>query len=113
MRYSEPSTSRGRPSSDATGQHRAPPPTAHITRGPEDPTRVALEFAIAKAALDDGNLRELYDAFVAGGGRFFVSAGSSKARGVTEQDITGRSADFAGPPKLLQLSLDHDRMFVY
>lgn len=114
----------------------------HITRGPEDPTRAALGFAVAKAALDDGhvvtmflagdavqllrepviaslsgvgtgNLRELYDAFVAGGGRFYVSSGSSKARGVTEQDLKGRPAEFAGPPRLVQLSLEHDRMFVY
>ena len=114
----------------------------HITRGPEDPTRAALGFAVAKAAVDagnsvsiflagdavqlirepvlsslnglgTGNLRELYDAIVAGGGKFYISGGSSKARGVTEQDLAGKPAVFAGPPQLLQLSISHDRMFVY
>lgn len=114
----------------------------HITHGPEDPTRAALGFAVAKAALDEGhavsvflagdavqlvregvlqnlsglgtgNLRELYDGIVAGGGRFYLSGGSSKARGVTEQDLQGKPADFAGPPQLVRLSLEHDRMFTY
>src|SRR5688500_4392356 len=82
------------------------PPTprrllVHITCGPDDPTRAALGFAVAKAALDGGhpvaiflagdgvqlirdgvlanlsglgtgNLRELYDGIVKGGGRFYV-----------------------------------------
>ena len=114
----------------------------HITRGPEDPTRAALGFAVAKAALDEGhavsiflagdgvqlirdgvlsslvglgtgNLRELYDGIVAKGGRFYLSAGSSKARGVTEQDLAGKRVELAAPPRLVQLSLAHDRMFIY
>lgn len=114
----------------------------HVTHGPEHPTRAALAFAVAKAALDEGHqvsvflagdavqlvregvldslaglgtgkLRELYDGIVSGGGRFYLSGGSSKARGVTEQDLAGRPAEFAGPPKLVQLSLEHDRMFTY
>jgi predicted peroxiredoxin len=114
----------------------------HITHGPEHPTRAALAFAVAKAALDEGhsvsvflagdavqliregvlgnlvglgtgNLRELYDGIVAGGGRFYLSGGSSKARGVAEQDLAGKRAEFAGPSQLVRLSLEHDRMFVY
>ena len=114
----------------------------HITRGPEDPTRAALGFAVAKAALDDGHavsiflagdsvqllrepvlaslvglgtgsLRELHDAIVAKGGRFYLSGGSSKARGVTEQELAGKPAEFAGPPQLVRLSLAHDRLFTY
>lgn len=114
----------------------------HITHGPEHPTRAALGFAVAKAALDEGhsvslflagdavqliregvlqslaglgtgNLRELYDGIVAGGARFYLSGGSSSARGVTEEDLRGKPAEFAGPPQLVRLSLDHDRMFTY
>lgn len=114
----------------------------HITHGPEHPTRAALGFAVARAALDQGqqvsiflagdavqlireavlddlqglgtgNLRELYDGIVADGGRFYLSGGSSEARGVTEEDIAGRPVEFAGPPTLVQLSLEHDRMFTY
>lgn len=114
----------------------------HITHGPEHPTRAALGFAVARAALEQGrqvsiflagdavqliretvlddlqglgtgNLRELYDGIVADGGQFYLSGGSSEARGVTEEDIADRPAEFAGPPTLVQLSLEHDRMFTY
>ena len=125
------------------GEGRAPQRIlVHITRGPEDPTRAALGFAVAKAALDEGhavsiflagdavqlvrapvlsslvglgtgNLRELYDGIVAKGGRFYLSAGSSTARGVTEQDVAGTRVEFAPPPRLVQLALAHDRMFTY
>lgn len=114
----------------------------HITHGPEHPTRAALAFAVAKAALDEGHevslflagdavqlirdavldglsglgtgdLRQLYDGIVAGGGRFYLSGGSSTARGIAEQELAGKPAQFAGPPQLVRLSLDHDRMFTY
>lgn len=114
----------------------------HVTHGPEHPTRAALAFAVAKAALDEGhavtlflagdavqllregvldhlaglgtgNLRELYEGIVAGGARFYLSGGSSRARGVTEKDLAGKPAEFAGPPQLVRLSLEHDRMFTY
>ncbi len=114
----------------------------HITRGPEDPTRAALGFSVAKAALDDGHavsiflagdavqlirepvlsslvglgtgsLRELYDAIVTSGAKFYLSGGSSKARGVTDQDLAGKPGEFAGPPQLVRLALQHDRVFVY
>lgn len=114
----------------------------HITHGPEHPTRAALGFAVAKAALDEGhqvsvflagdavqliregvlhslsglgtgNLRELYDGIVAGGGLFYLSGGSSKARGVAEEDLAGKHAEFAGPPQLVRMALEHDRIFTY
>ena len=120
-------------------QHRI---LVHVTHGPEHPTRAALAFNVAKAALDEGhgvsiflagdavqlirenvlehlaglgtgNLRELYDGIVAKGGRFYLSGGSSKARGVLEEDLKGRPAEFAGPPQLVRLALEHDRMFTY
>lgn len=114
----------------------------HLTHGPEAPTRAALAFSVAKAALDEGhtvalflagdavqlirtdvlnslngvgtgNLREFYDAIVAKGGRFYLSMGSSKARGVTEDDLKGKPAEFAGPPRLVQLTLAFDRTLTY
>jgi predicted peroxiredoxin len=114
----------------------------HITHGPEDPTRAALGFLVAKSALDEGHkvslflagdgaqllrdavldnltglgtgkLRELYDAVAAGGGRFYVSGLSAKARGMGEADLTGKPAEFAMPKALVQLALSHDRLFNY
>lgn len=114
----------------------------HITRGPEDPSRAALGMLVAKAAVDEGHevtlflaadavqlirdavldslnglgtgsLRESYDAVVAGGGRLYLSGMSSKARGVTDADLAGKPAEFAMPARLVQLSLEADRMFTY
>jgi predicted peroxiredoxin len=114
----------------------------HLTHGPEAPTRAALAFSVAKAALDDGhtvvlflagdavqllrdavlnslngvgtgNLREFYNAIVAKGGRFYVSLGSSRARGVTEADLQGKPAEFAGPPQLVKLTMAFDRTLTY
>ena len=114
----------------------------NITHGPENPTRAALAFAVAKAAADEGhtvsmflagdgsqllrnavldnlnglgtgNLRELFDALVAKGVRFYLSGMSSKSRGVTDADLTGKPAEFATPNVLVRLCLEHDRMFTY
>ena len=114
----------------------------HITHGPEQPTRAALAFLVAKTAIDEGHsvslflagdavqlirdavldnlvglgtgkLREHYDAIAAGGGRFYLSGMSSKARGVNDADLANKPAEFAMPNILVQLALDHDRMFTY
>ena len=114
----------------------------HVTHGPEHPTRAALAFMIAKSAIDEGHtvtlflagdavqlirdavldnlvglgtgkLRELYDAIVAGGGRFYLSGLSSKGRGVSESDLSGKPAEMVMPNVLVRLALDHDRMFTY
>jgi predicted peroxiredoxin len=114
----------------------------HITHGPEHPTRAALGFLVAKAAVEEGHdvslflagdavqllrdavldslvgvgtgkLREHYDAFVAGGGRFYLSAMSSQARGVGEPDTDGKPVDMATPNMLVRLALESDRMFTY
>ena len=132
-------------SSQVTGATESQMPQSilvHVTHGPEHPTRAALAFAVAAAALEQGhrvslflagdavqlirdpvldglrglgtgNLRELFDSIVAGGGRFYLSGGSSNARGVTDGDLVGKPAGFAGPPQLVTLSLEHDRMFTY
>jgi uncharacterized protein len=114
----------------------------NLTHGPEDPTRAALAFLVAKTALDEGHtvslflagdavpllrdavldnlvglgtgsLREHFNALVAGGARFYLSGLSAKSRGVTQADLEGKSAEFAMPQVLVRLSIEHDRMFNY
>jgi uncharacterized protein len=114
----------------------------HLTHGPEQPTRAALAFLVAKSAIEEGHqvamflagdavqlmrdpvldnlvglgtgkLRESYDAVAAGGGQFYLSGGSSSARNVTGSDLDGKAAKFAGPGDLVRLALEHDRLFTY
>jgi predicted peroxiredoxin len=114
----------------------------HLTHGPEAPTRAALGLLVAKAALDEGHtvnlflagdavqlirdpvldaltglgtgsLRESFDAVVAGGGRFYLSGMSSKARGVLDGDLEGKPAEFAMPKRLVQLAFEADRALTY
>ncbi len=114
----------------------------HITHGPEHPTRAALGFHVAKAAIDEGhsvtvflagdgvqlmrdgaidhvtglgtgNLRELYDAVVGAGTTIYMSGMSSKARGFTEEDLKGKPYQFGMPSDLVKLAVEHDRMFTY
>jgi predicted peroxiredoxin len=114
----------------------------HVTHGPEHPTRAALGFMIARCAVEEGHtvslflagdavqllrdpvlenvvglgtgrLRESYDIIVAGGGRFYLSVLSSNARGISQADLAGKPADLVMPKVLVQLSLEHDRMFTY
>ena len=114
----------------------------HITQGPENPTRAALGFLVAKTAIEDGHtvtlflagdavkllkdsvlntltgvgtgkLREHYEAIVKGNGKFYLSGNSSKARGITETDIKDKPAEFALPNVLVRLSVESDKMFTY
>jgi predicted peroxiredoxin len=114
----------------------------HITNGPEHPTRAALGFLVARAAVDEGHqvslflagdavqllrdavldslgglgtgsLRESYDALAAGGARFYLSGMSSKARGLSAEELDGKPAEFAMPDVLVRLTLDHDRALTY
>ncbi len=114
----------------------------HITHGPEHPTRAALGFHVAKAAIDEGhsvtmflagdgvqlmrdgsidhlnglgtgNLRELYDAVVSSGVKIYLSGMSSKSRGLSEEELEGKPYEFAKPSRLVQLAVEHDRMFTY
>jgi predicted peroxiredoxin len=63
--------------------------------------------------LGTGNLRELFDALVAKGVRFYLSGMSSKSRGVTDADLAGKPAEFATPNVLVRLCIEHDKMFTY
>ena len=114
----------------------------HITHGPEHPTRAALGFLVAKAAIEEGhtvtlflagdavqllrdgvldnlaglgtgNLRESFDAVVAGGATIYYSGMSARSRGLSEQDVQGKPVQAATPNQLVQLALEHDRMFTY
>ena len=114
----------------------------HVTCGPESPTKAALAFLVARAAVDDGHdvsmflagdgvqllrdavldslaglgtgdLRESYDAVVAAGTQLYASGMSSKARGVTESDLEGKPIEFAMPNRLVQLALDADAVITY
>ena len=114
----------------------------HATHGPEHPTHAALAFLVAKAAADDGHtvnmflagdavqllrdqvldslsglgtgsLRDSYEGVVAGGGQFYLSGMSSKARGVTDDDIEGKPARFAMPDVLVKLALEADATLTY
>lgn len=114
----------------------------HVTKGPEDPTRAALGFLVAKAAVADGHdvslflaadavqllrdpvldsltglgtgsLRESYDAIVAGGGRFYLSGMSSKARGLSPAEVADKPAEMAMPDVLVRLSFESDVVLTY
>ena len=114
----------------------------HITCGPEHPTKAALGFLVAKAAVEEGHevslflagdatqllrdavldaltglgtgsLRESYDAVVASGARIYASGMSSKARGVGEPDLEGKPVELAMPNRLVQLAVESDRVLTY
>src|ERR671915_2383593 len=107
----------------------------HVTTGPENPTKAALAFLVAKAAVDEGHevsmclagdsvqllrdgvldslvglgtgsLRESYDAVVASGTRIYASGMSSKARGLAEPELEGKPVELAMPNRLVELALE-------
>lgn len=110
----------------------------NVTNGPEHPTRAALGFLVGRAAAEEGHevalflagdavqllrepvldslvglgtgsLRESYDALVEVGARFYVSGRSSEARGFEPGDV----AEAALPAKLVELTLEADRVLTY
>ena len=110
----------------------------HLTHGPEQPTRAALAFLVARAALDaghdvslfiagdgvqllrdatidsvtgvgTGSLRESFDAVVAGGAAIYASGMSAKVRDVA---LDGK-AEPAMPDRLVELVFEHDRVLTY
>ena len=114
----------------------------HVTSGPENPTRAALAFLVARTAVEQGHpvsmflagdavqllrdatldslsglgtgkFREHFDAIVKGGGRFYLSGMSSGARGLTAAELQGKPAELAPPATLLKLALETDKMFTY
>ena len=114
----------------------------HVTCGPENPTKAALGFFVAAAAVEAGHevhvflagdavqlmrepvlnsltglgtgkLREHYDTIIAGGGRLYLSSGSCAARGVSEADLQGVPHDKGVPATFLRLVMACDPTVVY
>lgn len=114
----------------------------HVTTGPDNATKAALSFLVAKTALAKGHtvnlflagdgvhllspdvmptvegvgtgrLQAHFDAIVAGGGRFYLSGMSAKARGYGEELLEGRPAEFAMPDVLVRLLVESDRSLTY
>lgn len=114
----------------------------HVTTGPDDQTKAALAFLVAKTALSAGHqvnlflagegvrllsdealanvvgtgtgkLSEHLDAIVSGGGRFYLSGMSAKARGFDESLLANRPAEFAMPDVLVRLLVESDRSLTY
>jgi predicted peroxiredoxin len=114
----------------------------HITCGPENPTKAALAFFVAAAAVEaghsthvflagdavqlmreavrntltglgTGSLREHYEKVVAGGGRLYLSGGSCAARGMSDADLQSVPHEQGSPPILVRLIMECDRSIVY
>jgi len=114
----------------------------HLATGPENPTRAALAFLVARTAqakghdvdlflagdavgllrdatldalqgIGTGSLREHHDALLSGGARFFASGMSSKARELTAEALAGRPIEFAPPDRLVELVFEADRVLSY
>ncbi len=114
----------------------------HVTTAPEDQTKAALSFLVAKTALAEGhevnlflagesvrlidpetlesvqgvgtgNLKEHYDSIVDAGGQFYLSGMSAKARGFDDSLIEGRPAQFAMPDVLVKLLTESDKSLTY
>lgn len=114
----------------------------HVATGPENPSRAALAFLVAKVAANEGHavtlflaadgvqllrdqvldslvgtgtgsLREHYDALATKGARFYVSGMSAKSRGMSEVDLQGKPAEFAMPDLLVRLTFENDRVLTY
>jgi predicted peroxiredoxin len=59
------------------------------------------------------SLRESYDAIISGGGDIYLSRISCGARGMTEQELSGKKVELAEPNVLVQLTVNHDRVITY
>ncbi|RZV48573.1 MAG: multidrug transporter [Pseudomonadales bacterium] len=114
----------------------------HVTTGPEDQTRAALSFLVAKTALAEGhevnlflagesvrlldpetlesvegvgtgNLKAHYESIAGSGGKFYLSGMSAKARGFDDSLIEDKPAEFAMPDVLVRLLTESDRSLTY
>ena len=114
----------------------------HITSGPNDPTRAALGFLVAKTAAEEGHdvniflagdavqlirdsvldnlvglgtgkLREHYDVIVRKKVKLYLSGMSCASRGITDQDLGNKPAEKEMPNVLVQLTMDADKVLTY
>ncbi|MGH2428958.1 MAG: DsrE family protein [Candidatus Limnocylindria bacterium] len=114
----------------------------HLATGPENPTRAALAFLVARTALKQGHdvdlflagdavdfyrdatmdatqgigtgsLREHFTALSEGGARFFGSGMSSKARALDAAGLGGKAVELTTPDRLVELAFEADRIIGY
>jgi predicted peroxiredoxin len=114
----------------------------HLVSGPENPTRGALAFLVARTAvtaghevtmflagdgvgylrdatmdaavgIGTGSVREHYTALAEAGVAIYASGMSSKARGLDEAGLGGKAVTLAPPDKLVELIAEADRVVVY
>ena len=114
----------------------------HVTTAPDDATKAALSFLVAKTALGEGHdvnlflageavrlldsevmgtvqgvgtgsLQEHFEAIVGSGGQFYLSGMSAKARGYDESLLEGKPAQFAMPDVLVNLLVESDKSLTY
>lgn len=58
-------------------------------------------------------LRESYNEIVSGGGQIYLSRISCGARGMNEEELSGKQVELAEPNVLVQLTVNHDRVITY
>ncbi|MBX9733128.1 MAG: DsrE family protein [Chitinophagaceae bacterium] len=113
-----------------------------VTCGTENPTKAALAFLLARTATEEGNtvnlflagdgvtlirdqtieslsglgtgkLKEHLEVLLKAGVKIYLSTNSSKARGITEADLTNKNASFALPTQFIKLIKESDKVIVY
>ena len=113
-----------------------------ITTGPENPTRAALGFLVARTAAAEGHevtlflagdavhllrdatmdatsgvgtgsVREHYTALTEAGVPVFASGMSSKARAIDIDALGGKAVELVPPPRLVQLIVESERVVTY
>lgn len=114
----------------------------HVTVGPNDPTKAALAFLVARAVIEEahqfvlfvtgdgvylltaeragsieglgtGKLSEHFAAINAGSAEVYFSGMSAKARNIAPEDIVLRGARPGMPNKLVQLIVEVDKVISY
>lgn len=114
----------------------------HVTVGPDEPTKAALAFLVARAVIEEGNqlvlfvagdgvhlltstsasrieglgtgkLSEHFDAINAGAAEVYFSGMSAKARNIAPGDIVLHGAQPGMPNKLVQLIAEADKVVTY
>lgn len=114
----------------------------HIHTGPENPSKAALGFLVALTAVNEGHdvnvflagdgaalitddtlsslegvgtgkLQAHFDGLMQTDARIYISGMSAQSRGITEEQLQGKPAEFAMPTKLVQLAAEADVVLVY
>lgn len=114
----------------------------HLATGPQDQTRAALAFLVARTAvaaghevsmflagdavsllrgtvmdaasgIGTGSVREHYQALADAGARMYASGMSSKARGIDADAVGGEEIEFSPPDRLVELIFEAERVVTY